>query len=61
MINETKDRWVYCAAFGMLANAFIQITLSVGAQPETSFIEAAIAGLLLPKIRIYMNMLMGIQ
>ena len=29
-INETKDRWVYCAAFGMLVNLFtILVVLGV--------------------------------
>ena len=28
-INETKDRWVYCAAFGMLVNLFIFVVIHV--------------------------------
>ena len=53
LINETKDRWVYCAAFGMLANAFIRLALGFRpVQHETSFIGAVTAGLWLPKIRL---------
>ena len=29
-INETKDRWVYCAAFGMLVNLFTVVVFGVG-------------------------------
>ena len=28
-INETKDRWVYCAAFGMMVNLFISVVVKV--------------------------------
>jgi len=52
LIHETKDRWVYCATFGMLANTFIQLALGFrSVQPEASFNGAVIAGLLLLKIR----------
>ena len=36
-IHETKDRWVYCAAFGMLVNLFSVLVVSgVSTGPENS-------------------------
>ena len=35
-IHETKDRWVYCAAFGMLVNLFTVVVLGVGSGGESS-------------------------
>ena len=36
-IHETKDRWVYCAAFGMLVNLFsVMVVFGVSTGPESS-------------------------
>ncbi|XP_065912815.1 stimulated by retinoic acid gene 6 protein-like isoform X2 [Dysidea avara] len=41
LISETKDRWVYCAAFGMLANWFFQLTIGIGySSTASSFSDA---------------------
>ncbi|XP_065912816.1 stimulated by retinoic acid gene 6 protein-like [Dysidea avara] len=41
LISETKDRWVYCAAFGMLANWFFQLTIGTGySSTASSFSDA---------------------
>ena len=37
-INETKDRWVYCAAFGMLVNVFITVVLHVSSGTSSSLL-----------------------
>ena len=46
LISETKDRWVYCAAFGMLANWFFQLTIGTGySSTASSFSDAVYSGL----------------
>ena len=40
-INETKDRWVYCAAFGMLVNVFITVVLHVSSGTSSSLLTGS--------------------
>jgi len=45
LISETKDRWAYCAAFGMMANTFLQVTTAEHLQAADSFKDAISSGL----------------
>ena len=38
-IHETKDRWVYCAAFGILVNLFVFVILGVSGSHPSSLSE----------------------
>ena len=44
-IHETKDRWVYCAAFGMLVNLFTIVVLGVSRGSESNIGDVLQSGM----------------